>query len=377
MADFMKPAPAPSTPLGNHRALSSMAGIHVSPLILGGMSIGDTWSSFMGSMSKSQAFDLLDDYVKAGGNFLDTANVYQGGQSEEWIGEWMRMRGNRDQLVVATKFSFHYRAPTNANKTPANNNYWGNHKRSMFMSLRDSLAKLQTDYVDVLYVHWWDFTTSIEEVVDSLHMIVQQGKVMYLGISDTPAWVVAGANYYAKAHGKTPFSIYQGRWNVLLRDLEREILPMAVHFGMAVAAWDVLGSGKLLSPDQVAARKESGEVLRYGSEQSAAERDMSAALFEVAKAHGSKSTTAVALAYVRAKAPNVLPIIGGRKVEHLRENIGSLHIQLTAEEIQFLEKRKDFDIGFPASFVGQDWKLTGKPSEAIVSQGPFVVGSLP
>lgn len=111
-------------------------------------------------------------------------------------------------------------------------NYTGNHKRSLHMSLRDSLAKLQTDYIDILYVHWWDFTTSIEELIDSLHILVEQGKVLYLGISDAPAYIVATANTYAKAHGKTQFSIYQGRWNVMSRDMERDILPMCRHFGM-------------------------------------------------------------------------------------------------------------------------------------------------
>lgn len=111
------------------------------------------------------------------------------------------------------------------------------------MSVRDSLKKLQTDWIDILYVHYWDFTTSIEEVMDSLHALVQQGKVLYLGISDSPAWIVATANTYAKAHGKTPFSIYQGRWNLMLRDFEREIIPMDRQFGMALAPWDVLGRG--------------------------------------------------------------------------------------------------------------------------------------
>lgn len=372
MADFMQPAPAPKTPLGRHRVLSTTAGVRVSPLILGGMSIGDAWTSFMGSMDKTQAFQLLDAYVDAGGNFIDTANAYQDGQSETWIGEWMQERRNRDQLIIATKFSFQYKAHTNAEKSPANNNFWGNHKRSMHVSLRDSLAKLQTEWIDVLYVHWWDYTTSIEEVMDSLHILVEQGKVMYLGISDAPAWVVAGANYYAKAHGKTVFSIYQGRWNILLRDLEREIIPMAVHFGMAIAPWNVLGSGKFMSPDQVSERKARGDSTRSGMDQTPIEMEISEALLKVAKARGLGSVTAVALAYVRAKAPNVLPIVGGRKVEHLRDNIEGLEIHLTQKELEFLESKREFDIAFPADFIGQDWKLTGKPSAMIASQGPLV-----
>lgn len=244
------------------------------------------------------------------------------------------------------------------------------------MSLRDSLAKLQTDWVDVLYVHFWDYTTSIEEVMDSLHLLVQQCKVLYLGISDTPAWVVAGANHYDKAHGKTPFSIYQGQWSILLRDLEREILPMTVHFGMAVAPWGVLGQGKFRRPEEIPENLK-GETQRSGTEQTENEKLMSAALAKVADAHGVRSLTAIALAYVRCKAPNVLPLVGGRKVEHLKDNIKGLEIKLSAEEIEFLEKQEDFDIGFPSTFIGQDWQLAGKPSLALISQGPITVGGWP
>jgi aryl-alcohol dehydrogenase-like predicted oxidoreductase len=115
---------------------------------------------------------------------------------------------------------------------------------------------------DILYLHWWDHTTSIEEIMDSLHILVEQGKVLYLGISDSPAWVLSAANTYARAHSKTPFSIYQGRWNVLYRDMEREIIPMAKHFGMAIAPWDVLGGGKFQSKEALEERKKKNEGLR-------------------------------------------------------------------------------------------------------------------
>lgn len=133
----------------------------------------------------------------------------------------MKERGNRDQMVIATKFTTPYRnyeiGPGKPKGAPQTVNYSGNHKRSIFMSVRDSLKKMQTDYIDLLYLHWWDHTTSIEEIMDSLHILVEQGKVLYLGISDSPAWVVSAANEYAKAKGKTQFSVYQGRWNIMLR----------------------------------------------------------------------------------------------------------------------------------------------------------------
>ncbi|KAJ8096599.1 putative aryl-alcohol dehydrogenase [Lipomyces tetrasporus] len=208
MAELFKPAQEPPTELGRYRILSSTAGIRVSPLQLGAMSIGDAWSGFMGSMDKATSFKLLDAYYEAGGNFIDTANNYQNEQSEIWLGEWMSERKNRDQIVIATKFTSEYKGYSlGQGKTPNN---CGNHKRSFHMSVRDSLKKF-----DILYLHWWDYTTSIEEIMDGLHILVEPGKVLYL------------ANIYARAHWKTPFSIYHGRCNVMLRDFERDIIPMA------------------------------------------------------------------------------------------------------------------------------------------------------
>jgi aryl-alcohol dehydrogenase-like predicted oxidoreductase len=373
MADLFQPAPEPTTELGRYRILSSTAGIRVSPLQLGAMSIGDAWSSFMGSMDKASSFKLLDAFYEAGGNFIDTANNYQNEQSEAWLGEWMAERQNRDQIVIATKFTTDYKShKLGKGKTP---NHCGNHKRSLHMSVRDSLKKLQTDWIDILYIHWWDHTTSIEEIMDSLHLLVQQGKVLYLGVSDTPAWIVSAANYYARAHGKTPFSIYQGRWNVMLRDFERDIIPMARHFGMALAPWAVAGSGKFQTKAQLEERKKKGEGLRSmrGAEQSEDEVKMSEALQKVAKEHGIESVTAIAIAYVMAKAPNVFPIVGGRKVEHLQDNIQALKIKLTTEQIQYLESVTPFDIGFPNNFIGPDPKVTGKFTGLAAASAPLVI----
>lgn len=165
MGDMFAPAPEPKTELGRLRILSSTAGVRVSPLQLGAMSIGDAWTDFMGSMDKKTSFELLDAFVEAGGNFIDTANNYQNEQSETWIGEWMAERGNRDSMVIATKFTTGY--PLHKlGKGAQSANFCGNHRRSLHVSLRDSLKKLQTDWIDVLYLHWWDWTTSIEEVMD-------------------------------------------------------------------------------------------------------------------------------------------------------------------------------------------------------------------
>ncbi|QLG74128.1 hypothetical protein HG535_0G00130 [Zygotorulaspora mrakii] len=359
MSDLWAPAPEPATELGRLRVLSSKAGVKVSPLVFGAMSVGDAWNDFMGSVDKKQSYALLDAYYKAGGNFIDTANNYQNEQSETWLGDWMAERNIRDQLVIATKFTSDYRCHALGKGKTAN--FGGNNRRSLHVSVRDSLRKLKTDYIDILYLHWWDHMTSIEEIMDSLHILVQQGKVLYLGVSDTPAWIVAAANYYAVSHGKTPFTVYQGRWNLMVRDLEREILPMARHFGMAIVPWDVLGGGRFKTQKTIEEMKTNGDRLRGflgAGEQTEAEIKISAALEHVAKEHGIESITSIALAYIRSKAKNVFPLVGGRKVEHLEQNIAALKIKLTPEQVKYLESVVSFDLGFPLNFIGEDPNVT-------------------
>lgn len=368
MEAFM-PAPSPPTELGRYRILSSTAGLRVSPLQLGAMSIGSAWSSAMGSMDKESSFALLDAFVAAGGNFIDTANNYQNEESESWIGEWAAARGIRDQLVLATKYTGEYKGyEVGKGKTI---NHAGNHKKSLHMSVRDSLRKLQTEYIDLLYVHWWDYTTSIEEVMDSLDVLVKQGKVLYLGICNTPAWLVSAANTYARTAGKTQFSVYQGRWNVLQRDFEREIIPMARQFGMALAPWDAVGGGKFQTQKALEERKQSGEGLRklMGSEQGEDEVRMSEALAKVASEHGIESVTAIALAYVMSKTTNVFPLVGGRKIEHLRDNIQALSIRLTDEQVAFLESVRPLDVGFPQNMLGEEPGVSGKMGMALAPSG--------
>ncbi|TEA07478.1 putative aryl-alcohol dehydrogenase AAD14 [Colletotrichum sidae] len=364
------PAPEPQTELGRYRVLSTTAGVRVSPLCLGAMSIGSAWASVLGSMEKDQSFRLLDAYADAGGNFIDTANNYQNEESESLLGEWMASRQNRDLMFVATKFTTQYRKyDLGPGKCV---NYSGNHKKSLHLSVRDSLRKLQTDYIDLLYLHWWDWTTSVEEVMDSLHMLVEHGKVLYLGVSDTPAWIVSAANTYARLQGKTPFSVYQGRRSVLHRDLERDIIPMARQFGMALCPWDVLGGGKLQSKKQVEQRRKDGEMLRstFGPEQSDDERKASDVLEEIAAEHGIESIQQIALAYVMQKARYVFPIVGGRKVEHLHDNIAALSLHLTEDQVKRIEGYKPFDVGFPMNMILDDPR-EGGPSHLVATSAPI------
>ncbi|KIK66086.1 hypothetical protein GYMLUDRAFT_158527 [Collybiopsis luxurians FD-317 M1] len=352
-------APPPPTKLGVLRTLSPNAGIHVSPFCLGGMNIGDKWNDFMGSMDRESSFKLLDTYFDMGGNFIDTANTYQDETSEELIGEWMEQRGIRDQIVLATKYTMNFKDGKTSIAQKAN--YTGNNVKSMYMSVEASLKKLRTTYIDLLYVHFWDYDTSVKEVMDGLHSLVVQGKVLYLGVSSTPAWIVARANDYAQYHGKTPFSIYQGRWSILDRSFEREIIPMARSLGMALAPWAVLGGGKLRTDAEEQRRKESGENGRTwnGADwlRNDEETKVSRALEKVASELGlGDNIGAVAIAYVMQKTPYVFPIIGGRKVEHLQANMKALDVVLDEEQIKFLEDVVPFDPGFPHNFIGDGTK---------------------
>ncbi|THH32073.1 hypothetical protein EUX98_g2087 [Antrodiella citrinella] len=338
MSDWAQP-PHPKTKLGRYRQFAPLAGVHLSPIAFGGMSIGDKGQQHgVHTMGKEQSFELLDAYYGAGGNFIDTSNNYQDETSEAFIGEWMEKRDNRQQMFVATKYTTNFKmgkGPEFGQKVM----YTGNNVKAMNTSVDESLKKLRTHYIDLLYVHWWDYATGIEEVMNGLHNLVTQGKVLYLGISDSPAWIVSAANTYARLTGKTPFVVYQGAWSVLSRDFEREIIPMA--------------------------RQQGRMLLTDSWERNEDERKMCKALEEVAKEVGTKSITAVAIAYVMQKVPYVFPIIGGHKVEHLYSNLEALDIALTAEHIRFIESVLPFDPGFPygpffGSAIDSDYNILVK-----------------
>ncbi|KAK3323638.1 norsolorinic acid reductase [Cercophora scortea] len=351
-------APPPPGPLGRYRMLAPSASVRVSPLCLGGMNFGDAWKDFMGACDQKATENILDVFYENGGNFIDTANNYQFGESETWIGEWMKKRGNRDEMVIATKFTTNFRAGQGDNPIMANST--GNGSKSLHTSVQASLKKLQTDYIDLLYVHWWDFNTSIPELMHSLNNLVTSGKVLYLGISDTPAWVVTKANQYARDHGLRPFSVYQGRWSAADRDFEREIIPMVRDEGMALAPWGALGGGAFKTEEQ--RKSQDGRKVQADEKQI----KVSQALEAVANRKSTKITS-VALAYVMHKAPYVFPIIGGRTADHLKSNIEALKLELDEKDIEEIDGAVPFDLGFPNSFLygpkmpahpGQVWLLS-------------------
>lgn len=362
-------AEKPISKLDRHRVLAPKAGVRVSPLCFGAMSIGDKWKSMLsGGLDKQGTFELLDAFYKLGGNFIDTANVYTDGQSEEFLGEWMELRGIRDEIVLATKATSPYKARELG--THIGTNFVGNSKKSIFVSTRDSLKKLRTDYIDIMYIHWWDWSTSIEEMMQALNQLVVAGKVLYLGASDMPAWVVSAANTYARAHDLAQFVVYQGKWNAMERDFEREIIPMAREFGMALAPWGALGQGRFKTPEQVAEREKTQGPLRGGGGAlTENEKKISAVLNEVGQELGGLSITNAALAYVFSKYPYVFPIVGGTKISHLEDNVKAIGSVISDEQIKKIEETVPFDLGFPLNMIREDPHLTGETQMGLHAHG--------
>ncbi|CAK1358509.1 unnamed protein product [Cercospora beticola] len=341
----MQAAEAPKSLLGYHRILSPSAGVRVSPLCLGAMNFGEAWKGFMGECSKETTFEMLDYFYEQGGNFIDTANTYQNEESELWLGEWMESRGVRDEMIIATKYTSGYRRHAGGIQS----NYTGNNTKSLHVSVEASLKKMKTTYIDVLYVHWWDFTASVEEVMKSLNTICDQGKVLYLGVSDTPAWIVAKANQWARDHGLRQFVVYQGRWSAADRDFEREIIPMCEAEGMGLAPWGALGGGDFKTEEQKKLQ-EGRNMGAIGRPPNPRNAEVAKVLEKVANKKGTLITS-VALAYVMQKTPNVFPIVGGRKIEHLKGNIEALGLKLSQEDIDEIESAYPFSIGFPMNML--------------------------
>ena len=225
------------------------------------------------------------------------------------------------------------------------------------MTIADHLSPRQ------LYVHWWDMHTCIPEVMQSLNYLVSTRKVLYLGISDTPAWVVVKCNAYARQHGLRQFSVYQGKWSAADRDFERDIIPMCMDEGMSLAPWGALGGGNFKPSEQ---RGKDG-----GRNRPPAKMQHTEQVFDVLdKIAKRKETlvTSVALAYVMHKAPYVFPICGGRKVDHLKGNIEALGLQLSEEDMTEIEQAYDFDIGFPHNFLAGGQNAIKGPEDSFLVQ---------
>jgi aryl-alcohol dehydrogenase-like predicted oxidoreductase len=311
------------------------SGLRVSEVALGTMTFGEAWGW---GASRDSCRRMFDAFVEEGGNFVDTACNYTDGQSEEIVGELVA--SDRDHFVVATKYTLTSR--------PADPNAGGNHRKNLVHTLEASLRRLRTDYVDLLWLHMWDGLTPVEEVVRALDDLVSSGKVLYVGISDTPAWVVSRAVTLAEQRGWAPFVAVQAPYSLLDRDVERELLPMARSLELTFTSWGMLEGGALTGKYLDA----SDEPRRYDS---VGEKTNGIAREAIAVAEEAGATPAqVAIAWVRAQPWHIVPIIGARTEAQLRENLGALDVALSVDQLARLDAASAFRTGFPRDFLESD-----------------------
>lgn len=315
-------------------------GLRVSEICLGTMSFGQQWG--FGADEKI-SHEILDIYASQGGNFLDTANKYHGGETEEIVGKWLV--GQRDKMVVATKYTL---AMDHTDPNTA-----GNHRKNMMRSVEQSLKRLQTDYIDLLWVHAWDPYTPYEETMQGLHDLVRSGKVLYIGVSDTPAWVVSASQVLADLRGWATFAGIQIEYSLIERTPERELLPMAEHFGLTVAAWAPLGGGVLTgkytrNQGSIDSMRSTGNAQRGRTSEKNIE--IARTVDAIADELGASSTQ-VATAWVQAKGYLYIPIVGARKVEQIVDSLGSTAIKLSQEQRNRLDQVSRISLGFPHDFL--------------------------
>lgn len=319
--------------------LFGRTGLRVSELSLGTMTFGNRqWGA-----DESAAAAMYAAYRGAGGNFLDSANeVYAEGRSEEIVGRLVA--DHRDEVVIATKYTFHVPGTKNANAA-------GNHRKSLRRSIESSLKRLGTDHVDILWLHCWDEITPQEEVLRALDDLVRQGKVLHIGVSNFPAWVVSRANMLAELRGWTAYAGVQVEYNLIERGVERELLPMAHALGLAVCAWSPLASG-LLSGKYAAGGNEV-KRLDVSAMKPVDERSLTIARgVGVLAEQIGRSSVAVALNWLRAKR-GVIPLLGARTLEQLKANLACLDFSLDAEQVARLDTLSPFSPGYPHTFIAR------------------------
>jgi aryl-alcohol dehydrogenase-like predicted oxidoreductase len=315
------------------------SGLRVSALCLGTMTFGEDWGW---GASPAVCRQIFDAFAAAGGNFIDTSNNYTNGTSEKIVGECIQ--AERERYVVATKYSLRVQTGLESDV-----NLGGNSRRSLVRSVEKSLKRLNTDYLDLLYLHMWDYTTPVEEVLQTVQHLMVQGKLLYFAFSDTPAWVVASALAKAEAHGwPKPVGI-QVPWSLLDRGVEREVLPMARANDLAVLPWGLLESGTLTGKYSA---PNADEPRRQAS---ASETEMAAgaAVVRLAGEIG-RSPAQVAINWVRQQPGNIIPILGARTLKQLEDNLGCLDFRLTDEHLASLAGVARFNQGFPNGFLHSD-----------------------
>ncbi|MET0936137.1 MAG: aldo/keto reductase [Luteibacter sp.] len=324
------------------------SGLRVSPVSLGTMTFGSDWG--WGS-EEAEARKILDTYMERGGNFIDTANFYTGGTSETLLGKFLA--GRRDHAVIATKYTL----TTDA----SNPNASGNHRRNMVRAVEDSLRRLGTDYIDLYYLHVWDGLTPVEEIMRGFDDLVSAGKIVYAGISDTPAWQVSRMQTIADLRGWAPLVALQIEHSLIERTVENELLPMAQELGLGVLAWSPLGSG-VLSGKYTRADVEAhkGKDMFNGGRAAVASGsgaltdhnlDIVDSLKAIAEDVGH-TPAQTALAWLLAKqAPAIIPIIGARTAAQFEENLAALDVTLTDAQMGKLDEASAVAPIFPHSFL--------------------------
>ncbi len=320
------------------------SGLRVAEASLGTMTFGEDWGWGSG---KDEARKIYDAYREAGGNFIDTANIYTNGTSETMVGEFMN--GHRESIVLATKYS---------NAFPANDaNAAGNHRKNMVQSVEASLKRLKTDYIDLYWVHIWDQITPVEETMRGLDDLVRQGKILYVGISDAPAWWIAQANTLAQLRGWSPFIAMQIEYSLIERSVERELVPVAKALNIGLTAWSPLKggvlSGKYHGKDAGKdAKNEQGRMSSdmmkdFKPDEERADRIVTA--LKTVSGEVGRSVAQVALAWLRYRPVAVIPILGARKLSQLQDNLASLDLTLSTEQVKKLDDASKIDLGFPYS----------------------------
>jgi aryl-alcohol dehydrogenase-like predicted oxidoreductase len=318
--------------------LLGKSGLRVSELALGTMTFGEDWGW---GASKEECRKIFDAYAEAGGNFIDTANRYTEGTAEKYVGELIA--ADREHFVLSTKYTlFTRRDDPNAS---------GNHRKNMVQSLEASLRRLNTEYVDVYWVHAWDFMTPVEEVMRALDDMVRAGKILYAGISDAPAWVVAQANTLADLRGWSRFIGLQLQYSLIERNIEREHLPLARALDLGVTVWGALGSGVLTgkyNKDSAA----QGRAALWGQ---VGEKNMLIAgeVVKIAEEIG-RSPSQVALNWVRQQPGVLIPMIGARSVAQAQDNLACLEFSLTGGQLAHLSQVSRIELGFPHDFLASE-----------------------
>jgi aryl-alcohol dehydrogenase-like predicted oxidoreductase len=318
--------------------LLGRTGLRVSEVCLGTMTFGPDWG-WGADHDESRA--MFDAFADAGGNFIDTANRYTNGTSETYVGEFIAKE--RERFVVATKYTL--------SRDASDPNAAGNHRKSLVESLEASLRRLGTDYVDVYWAHIWDPHTPIEEMMRALDDQVRAGKILYVGISDAPAWVVSRANTLAEAQGWTPFCAIQSQYSLVERSAERELLPMSQNLDIAFTAWAALGAGLLSGKYNEDPTGGGGRI--HSANWGTIEDHKLAIAREVAAVAGELGATAaqVALSWVRQQSPLMIPVIGSRKASQLVDNLGCVDVTLGPEHLARLDEVSKIELGFPYDFI--------------------------